>query len=82
MLKTGMNRAYIVGATSSKSRESIVKFTNSSVRLKLLKGRTILRLGKVNNVFINEDFTRLEKSWHLRKLCKYTINKGRKVNLT
>ena len=33
-----------IGATYSKSREIIVKFTKSSVRLKLLKGRTILRL--------------------------------------
>ena len=59
-----------IGATSSKSREIIVKFTNSSARLKLLKGRTKLRLGKVNNVFINENLTstRKELAFECRKL--------------
>ena len=70
-----------IGATSSKSREIIVKFTNSSARLKLLKGRTKLRLGKVNNVFINEHLTptRKELAFECRKLKR---NKKSKITKT
>ena len=70
-----------IGTTSSKSREIIVKFTNSSARLKLLKGRTKLRLGKVKNVFINEDLTptRKELAFECRKLKR---NKKSKITKT
>ena len=67
-----------IGATSSKSREIIVKFINSSARL---KGRTRLRLGKVNNVFLNEDLTptRKELAFECRKLKR---NKKSKLTKT
>ena len=61
-----MDRAHRVGRSvstydgnerSSRRREIIIKFTNSSGRLSLLKGRAKLREDHVTNVFINEDST-------------------------
>lgn len=45
----------------AKSREIIIKFTNSSARLNLLQGRTALRNKNIKNVFINEDLTPARK---------------------
>ena len=43
--------------SESKGREIIIKFTNSSARLNLLKGRSVLRERNMKNIFINEDLT-------------------------
>ena len=47
---------------SSRRREVILKLTNSSARLSLLKGQPKLREDHVTNVFINEDLTPARKS--------------------
>ena len=49
------------GARSRLGREIIIKFTNSSARLRLLKGRARLREDGVKNIFINEDLTPARK---------------------
>ena len=55
--------------TPVKSRDIIVKFTNSSARLAFLKGRKVLREQK-SNVFINEDLTaaRMKLAFQCRDL--------------
>ena len=68
------------GVTSGQSREIIIKFTNSSARLKLLQGRTKLRDNHINDIFINEDLTpaRKELAYECRKL-KRTRQSGAHV---
>ena len=58
------------GVTSGQTREIIIKFTNSSARLRLLQGRTKLRDNHINDIFINEDLTpaRKELAYECRKL--------------
>ena len=58
------------GVTSGQIREIIIKFTNSSARLRLLQGRTKLRDNHINDIFINEDLTpaRKELAYECRKL--------------
>ena len=53
-----------------RSREIIIKFTNSSARLKLLQGRSKLRENKIKDIFINEDLTpaRKELAYECRQL--------------
>ena len=55
--------------TVSRSRDIIVKFTNSTARLEFLKGRKALREMKAN-IFINEDLTasRMKLAFHCRDL--------------
>ena len=64
------NHDQATNATSNQSREIIVKFTNSSARLRFLHGRTKLREKKIKNVYINEDLTpgRKELAYECRKL--------------
>ena len=45
------------GATETKTREIIIKFTNSNARLNLLRGRAVLRDNNVKGIFISEDLT-------------------------
>ena len=54
-----------------RSREIIVKFTNTSVRLHMLKGRAVLRTRNANT-YINEDLTkkRRDLGFESRKLKK------------
>ena len=51
----------IDGATETKLREIIIKFTNSNARLNLLRGRAVLRINNVKGVFISEDLTPTRK---------------------
>ena len=69
------------GATSGQSREIIIKFTNSSARLKLLQGRTKLRDNNINNIYINEDLTpaRKELAYECRKLKRTRHSKVEKT---
>ncbi|MEW8561823.1 MAG: hypothetical protein AB2541_06945 [Candidatus Thiodiazotropha sp.] len=66
------------------SREIIVKFCNSAARLKLLKGRAVLREQKAK-IYVNEDLTqkrknlayecrRLKKLKHINKTWVYNGN--------
>ena len=66
------------------SREILVKFTNTSARLRMLKGRAVLRTNK-ENTFINEDLTKkrrdlafqcrkLKKDKHIQKTWVYNGN--------
>ena len=81
-----------------RSQEIIVKFTNYSARLRMLKGRAILCENK-QNVFINEDLTKkrrnlafqcrkLKKDKHIQKTWVYNgnvfilDNDGNKVRIT
>ena len=70
-----------IGATSSRSREIIIKFTNSSARLRLLQGRAKLRENNVKNVYINEDLTpaRKELAYECRKLKRMRKSKVKKT---
>lgn len=62
------------GAGSRRAREIIIKFTNSSARIKLLRGRAKLREDRVKNVFINEDLT------PGRKMLAYECRKIQRIN--
>lgn len=55
----------------ARSREIIVKFTNTSARLHMLKGRAVLRERRANT-YINEDLTkkRRDLAFESRKLKK------------
>ena len=68
---------------SSRRREitCIIKFTNSSARLSLLKGRAKLREDHVTNVFINEDLTPARKSlaYECRRIKRLQTSKVKKT---
>ena len=66
---------------SSRRREIIIKFTNSSARLSLLKGRAKLREDHVINVFINEDLTPARKSlaYECRRIKRLQTSKVKKT---
>lgn len=49
-------------AQPPQGREIIIKFTNSTARLSLLKGRAKLREDRVKHIFINEDLTPARKT--------------------
>ena len=61
-------------AGSRRDREIIIKFTNSSARIILLRGRAKLREDRVKNVFINEDLT------PGRKMLAYECGKIQRMN--
>ena len=53
------------GAREPRSREIIVKFTNTSARLHMLKGRAVLRERNAHT-YINEDLTKKVEIWRLK----------------
>ena len=59
---------------SRRDREIIIKFTNSSARIRLLRGRAKLREDRIKNVFINEDLT------PGRKMLAYECRKIQRIN--
>ena len=70
----------VADESNAKGREIIIKFTNSSARLNLLQGRSVLRDKKVKNVFINEDLTPARKQLafecrRIRRIKKSKIEK-------
>ena len=62
---------------SPKGGEIIIKFTNSSARLNLLQGRSVLHDKKVKNVYLNEDLTptRNQLAFECRRIKKSKIEK-------
>ena len=66
---------------SPRRREIIIKFTNSSARLSLLRGRAKLREQNVKNIFINEDLTpaRNELAYECRRLKRIRSSKIKKT---
>ncbi|MEW8544979.1 MAG: hypothetical protein AB2693_15750 [Candidatus Thiodiazotropha sp.] len=69
------------GARSPRKHEIIIKFTNSSARLSLLRGRAKLREQNVRNIFINEDLTptRNELAFECRRIMRIRTSKIKKT---
>ena len=65
----------------ARGREIIIKFTNSSARLNLLKGRSVLRDRNMKSFFINEDLTPTRKklAFECRRIKRI---KNSKINKT
>lgn len=63
---------------SNKGREIIVKFTNTSARLKYLKGRVALR-DENAHIYINEDLTKVRRD--LAYECR-RLQKSKRINKT
>ena len=62
----------------NKGREIIVKFTNTSARLKYLKGRVALR-DENARIYINEDLTKVRRD--LAYECR-RLQKSKRINKT
>ena len=64
-----------------KSREIIIKFTNSSARRNLLQGRIALRDQNIKNVYINEDLTpaRNQLAFECRRIQRIQTSKINKT---
>lgn len=69
------------GARATRSREIIIKFTNSTARLSLLKGRAKLREQNVRNIYINEDLTpaRKQLAYECRRIKRLRSSKIKKT---
>ena len=69
------------GATETKTREIIIKFTNSNARLNLLRGRAVLRDNNVKGIFISEDLTPARKklAFECRRIKRLNGSKIKKV---
>lgn len=69
------------GARTTRSREIIIKFTNSTARLSLLKGRAKLREQNVRNIYINEDLTpaRKQLAYECRRIKRFRSSKIKKT---
>ena len=67
--------------SETRGREIIIKFTNSSARLDLLRCRSVLRDKNMKNVFINEDLTPARKklAFECRRIKR---NKDSKISKT
>ena len=71
----------IDGATETKIREIIIKFTNSNARLNLLRARAVLRINNLKGVFISEDLTPTRKklAFECRRIKRLQGSKIKKV---